>query len=790
MCNKLIYFISFVFVLSLRAGVVEAGVLYPAPDEWWTYIYTGDAAAADLDGTWDHDNGSDEWDSSQIGVAGTEPGGVSALTEGNTNFVRLQDVFDHDPGDEPSNRKIYFGHDIGAEGAPDNVVDAATLSFRARIPTTPPLDPLNGSAATPWPDGGDGYIIHHEGKGNFSIGDVDDRLISFSLALDTDDAALSDDGLIMNNLNGTSPSGDVDTGEGGTLNQLVLDPTEWHEFWITIEADTSGGGTHKVTIWIDGDVENPSTFHVTAGRGDRAYETINYLALGTGNTNHNGAFDVDFFAYKEGIFSPADIVKASNPGPADGVMLEDTWTNLSWVPGAYAVSHDVYLSDNFDDVSDGTGDAFQGNQTITTLLIGFPGFPFPDGLVPGATYYWRIDEVNDTEPDSPWKGNVWSFTVPPKTAYWPDPADGAESVDPDVGLSWTGGFGSKLHTVYFGENFDDVNNATEGVTQGITTYTPGPLKLAKTYYWRIDEFDAVTTYKGDVWSFTTEGAVGNPNPSNGAMDVERTPVLSWTPGIYAASHQLYFGTDKDAVRNADTTSPEFKATMALGAESYDPGKLQWYTTYYWRIDEVNDTNPDSPWTGNVWSFTTADFIVIDDFEDYNDYPPDEIFSTWIDGWEVPTNGSLAGHPDPPFAETDNVHGGSQSMPLYYDNNFMYSEATMTLVSVRDWTEENVGVLSLWFYGDAANAAERMYVALNGSAVVYHGNPNAALIEAWTEWRIDLQEFAAQGVNLYNVNTITIGFGDKNNLQAGGSGMVLFDDIRLYRPAEPEPEPQP
>ncbi len=107
---------------------------------------------------------------------------------------------------------------------------------------------------------------------------------------------------------------------------------------------------------------------------------------------------------------------------------------------------------------------------------------------------------------------------------------------------------------------------------------------------------------------------------------------------------------------------------------------------------------------------------------------------------------------------------------------------MTLTQ-RNWTEEDVGVLSLRFYGDASNAAERMYVALNGSAVVYHDNPSAAQIGAWTEWRIDLQEFAAQGVNLANVNTITIGFGDKNNIQAGGSGLVFFDDIRLYRPAQ-------
>ena len=178
---------------------------------------------------------------------------------------------------------------------------------------------------------------------------------------------------------------------------------------------------------------------------------------------------------------------------------------------------------------------------------------------------------------------------------------------------------------------------------------------------------------------------------------------------------------------------------------------------------------------------------MDDFEDYNDYPPDEIFSTWIDGYGIATNGSTAGYPEPDFlagehyVETTIVHGGSQSMPLFYENDFKYSEVTMTLTQ-RDWTEEGVGVLTLWFYGDASNAAERMYVALNGSAVVYHDNPNAAQIATWTQWTIDLQEFADQGVNLANVNTITIGFGDKNNLQAGGSGTLFIDDIRLYRPA--------
>jgi len=478
---------------------------------------------------------------------------------------------------------------------------------------------------------------------------------------------------------------------------------------------------------------------------------------------------------------------AFGPNPADGSLYPDTWVNLSWRPGDFAVSHDVYFGDNFDDVNDGAEGTFQGSQAETFIVVGFPGFAYPDGLVPGTTYYWRIDEVNDTEPNSPWKGNVWSFSVPPKTAYAPDPANGAEQVDPDATLSWTAGFGAKLHTVYFGDNFDDVNNAAGGLTQGTATYTPGTLKLAKTYYWRVDEFDAVDTYKGDVWSFTTEGGVGSPDPANGAVDVKHTPVLTWTPGVYADSHEVYFGTDKEAVRNADTGSPEYKGTGNLGAESYEPGKLLWNTTYYWRIDEANNTNLDSPWTGNVWSFTTANFLIVDDFESYNDLDPanpesNRIFNAWLDGYEDPTNGSLVGYDNPPFAEQTIVHSGSQSMPLFYDNSVGYSEATLTLTYPRDWTEKGVDTLTIWFRGISDNAAETLYVALNGSAVVNHDNPDAAQITTWTQWNIDLQAFADQGVNLANVNTIAIGLGDKKNPVAGGSGTMYFDDIRLYPPA--------
>ena len=585
---------------------------------------------------------------------------------------------------------------------------------------------------------------------------------------------------------------------GDSANNYIVNAYEgtveygvWHHMALTWELvpGEHGGGV----MYIDGEL--------AAEYGDKFVEAPPGVlaAKNWGSTNHGGArigMDVDdswqfngllddFFVFKRAL-SQAEIRKlmqgmgspvALGPTPADGSLHTDTWANLNWYPGDSAVSHDVYFGDNFNDVSAGAESTFQGNQTDTFIVVGFPGFAFPDGLVPGTTYYWRIDEVNNTEPNSPWKGDVWSFMVPPRTAYQPNPSDGAESINPDVTLSWTAGFGAKLHTVYFGDNFDDVSNATGGQTQGVLTFTPGTLKMAKTYYWRVDEFDVAETYKGNVWSFTTEGAVQSVNPSNGAVDVTQSPVLTWTPG-FGASHEVYFG--------ADASSLELKGSDNLGSESYEPGQLERNTTYYWRVDEANNANADSPWTGPLWSFTTANFLVVDDFESYNDLDPSDplsnrIFLAWVDGLDDPANGSLVGYDNPPFAEQTIVYRGLQSMPMAYDNTEGKSEVTYVLISNRDWTVNGVNTLTIWFRGKAANTAEPVYVALNDTAVITNDNPDAALITSWTEWNIDLTRFADQGVNLTNVNSITLGLGTRSNPVAGGSGMMYFDDIRLYAP---------
>jgi hypothetical protein len=841
-------------------------------------------------------------------------------------------------------------------------------------------------------------------------------------------------------------------------------------------------------------------------------------------------FYIDGVRWYEGDYVPSAFQNnaASEPEPANGATLTDTWTNLGWEPGNSAVTHDVYFGDNFDDVNNGIADTFMGNLSDSYLVVGVGGFAIPEGLVPGTTYYWRVDEVNEADANSPWRGNVWSFFVPPRNAYRPTPANGAKFIDPNVKLSWNSGLKTLIHNVYFGETFEDVNAGTPETSKGAVgnpAYTPGTLEREKTYFWRIDEFDEDRiTHKGDIWNFTVardgggvradyyrgmnfqnhvltrtdsqidfNWADGDPpdptipddgfsvrwtgeveaaftetytfyttsddgvrfwvdgrqlvdnwtdhsstenrgtidliagnvytivmeyyenadnaiaelrwsspstpkdlipqaalspplrasskNPRNGATDVIQTIILEWGAGDHAVSHEVYFGTDAEAVLNADTSSPEYKGTKNLGSESYDPGPLEWDTTYYWRVDEINDLHPDSPWTGSLWSFTTANFILVDNFEDYNDYEPDRIFDSWVDGWNIPTNGSTAGYPDPDFdagehfVETTIVHSGSQAMPYFYDNTTAgNSEATLTLTYPTDWTENGVGTLTLWFRGNRAsvgsftegpagtytitaagtdienqadefhyayktlsgpgsiiakvesldntnpwakagvmiretlepgskhafacvtpgngvasqgrtiandstfntnqtgitaphwvkiergitgvftafhsvdgtnwvrvegavgqtiqmgtnvyiglaltshnadvtctavfsnvqttgtvgqlwsnqdigiltNAPEQIYVVLNENAVVYNDNPDAALTEEWTQWDIDLQKFADQGINLTNIGKIGIGFGDRNNPQPGGSGTAYFDDIRLYRPTESQP----
>jgi len=191
-------------------------------------------------------------------------------------------------------------------------------------------------------------------------------------------------------------------------------------------------------------------------------------------------------------------------------MIEQTQYTLKWKAGDFAASHVVYVGESFDEVDQGLVEAVDTTQaSLSTGSI--PAYAA--GLTPGQTYYWRVDEVNDLHPESPWKGNVWSFWVQPLTAYNPAPGDGMKYIRTDQQLSWEKGMGALFHYVYLGESFEEVDTATGSMWMTPdATYDPGALEISKTYYWRIDEFAGTATHKGPVWSFTTLPAIAVTDP--------------------------------------------------------------------------------------------------------------------------------------------------------------------------------------------------------------------------------------------------------------------------------------
>jgi hypothetical protein len=106
---------------------------------------------------------------------------------------------------------------------------------------------------------------------------------------------------------------------------------------------------------------------------------------------------------------------AFNPDPADGALHPNTIVELRWSVGVFAASHDVYFGENFDAVNVGDPGVFQGNQTETHLIVGLPEFPYPEGFIPGTTYYWRVDDV-EANGTTIHEGNIWSFTVIPEAS--------------------------------------------------------------------------------------------------------------------------------------------------------------------------------------------------------------------------------------------------------------------------------------------------------------------------------------------------------------------------------------
>ena len=531
---------------------------------------------------------------------------------------------------------------------------------------------------------------------------------------------------------------------------------------------------------------------------------------------------------------------AADPQPQNKAVDVPRDAVLSWTPGGFAASHDVYLGTSFEDVNS----ASRANPIDVLASQGQSDTTYdPTGLLAyGKTYYWRIDEVNAAPDNTIFKGDVWSFTAEP-FAYPVAPvkatASGSgASMGPQNTINGSGLDADDQHSTeatkmwisnavkpaWIQYEFDKlykldamwVWNANQEVESVIglgarnVTVEYSADGQAWTVLEGVPEFAQATgesTYKANTtvdfggveakfvrltitsnWGgFAPQTGLSEvrflyvplqafqPQPADAATGVSVDARLNWRPGREAGSHQVFFGTDRAAVAGGTV------AAETVAEHSYAPGNLTVGTTYYWRVDEVNTlTRP-----GDVWSFSTVEYISVDDFESYTNDSPNRLFQAWIDGVGFsndeffpqgnPGNGSgaLVGY-DPvtgPIAETKIVHGGKQCMPLAYDNAAAgsLSETDRTFDPPQDWTSHGITTLVVFFRGQVGNAPASLYLKINGTKVPF-GNSAATAMPVWKQWTIPL---ASTGVNLKSVRTLTIG------IEGAGAGTVRIDDIRLY-----------
>jgi hypothetical protein len=350
------------------------------------------------------------------------------------------------------------------------------------------------------------------------------------------------------------------------------------------------------------------------------------------------------------------------------------------------------------------------------------------------------------------------------------------------------GFGIKDATVEYSENgadwtaLGDVELAQGTATSGYAANTAIDFGGAPVRYVRLTVnagFGAIPQYGlSEVRFLYIPAHAREPEPADGAVDVDISPVLSWRAGREAVSHEVYVSTDAAAVADGTVAAAAVARNLLASAD------LEFGVTHYWRVDEVNEAEAISTWEGSLWSFTVQEFALIDGFESYDD-EDNRIFDTWLDGYVNGTGGTV-GHFEAPFAERSIVHGGSQSMPLEYDNadSPFYSEASRAWASAQDWTRGGADSIRLFFQGDPANTAETLYVAVEDSAgaVAIATYPDSAGVTTamWQEWVIPFSELG--GVNLGSVEAIYIGLGSRENPTAGGAGMIFIDDVGFGRPA--------
>ncbi len=476
--------------------------------------------------------------------------------------------------------------------------------------------------------------------------------------------------------------------------------------------------------------------------------------------------------------------EATRPSPDVGAQEVPRNTLLGWKEGQYSVTHNVYFGTDFNDVNEaGVSDprgvlVAEGLNDITFDPLG------ADLLEYNTIYYWRVDEINDLDPNSPWEGAVWSFTTANFIVV--DDFEDYNDYEPHriFDDTWEDGFGTTTNGAMIGYPNPDFDAGEHFVETSIVRSG----KQSMPYFYDNDNkySEAVMALSGSDKDWTRDGVItlslwfrGYPKYVGGFVEdpAGTYTVKSTGADIYNNADEFHFAYREVAsgacsiiakVESLDNTDPFAKAGIMIR----------------------NSLEPDSV---NVALLITTEngiryqrrFTADDATE--REFDPNVAAPYWVKLQR--TAGGLVRS----FYSPDNVtwkqftlKTATMQNPIYVGlavtshNVDAVCQATFSDVSFPgtnvspQWNHQDIGIIS--------NAPESMYVVLNGSAIVYHEDPNASLIDEWTQWEIPLQKFADLGVNLSNINSFGIGFGDRNNPQPGGQGIVFFDDIRLYLPS--------
>ena len=193
----------------------------------------------------------------------------------------------------------------------------------------------------------------------------------------------------------------------------------------------------------------------------------------------------------------------------------------------------------------------------------------------------------------------------------PNPADGAIDAD-TASLEWGAVPSAASYNVYL--STDATIEESELVAETDLTIHLTALDSGMTYYWKVDAVEADGTVReGNVWSFSTLPLEAHfPSPADCAKGVESGTTLSWTAGKGVIMHDVYFGADEALVAAGDPST--FKGKVMV--TSFDPGALELFTTYYWKVDEFSVTGTNA---GPVWSFSAPGYIIIESSETTIDY---------------------------------------------------------------------------------------------------------------------------------------------------------------------------